>query len=176
MVQKRIRTNIKLVKGFESIYMKWTFFLFLFEMERDRRVLCRVQLTRPPLTELNQCAFSSDSYLFYSAPDIWNALFRTFVLRTKSRSTFIFVSVASWAGETFIITELNSVLSRLIPLSAGHSSIKWFAVWSSSSQRSQMGSWSGSHFEMWYLKGPWPVTNLTISPMSFLCHVLKWTF
>ena len=99
-------------------------FFVLFEMERDRRVLYRVQLTRPPLTELNQCAFSSDSYLFYSAPDIWNALFRTFVLRTKSRSTFIFVSVASWAGETFIITELNSVLSRLIPLSAGHSSIK----------------------------------------------------
>ena len=59
------------------------------------RVLYRVQLTRPPLTELNQCAFTSDSYLFYSPPDIWNALFRTFVLRTKSRSTSIFVSVAT---------------------------------------------------------------------------------
>ena len=43
---------------------------FLFEMVRDRRVLYRVQLTRPSLTELNQCAFTSDSYLFYSAPDI----------------------------------------------------------------------------------------------------------
>ena len=73
------------------------------------RVLYRVQLTRPPLTELNQCAFTSDSYLFYSSPDIWNALFRTFVLRTKSRSTFIFVSVAV-AGETFIITELNWII------------------------------------------------------------------
>ena len=105
-------------------------------------------------------------------PDIWNALFRTFVLRTKSRSTSIFVSVTMLVGETFIITDHKSMLFLLIPLSAGHSSIKWFAVWSSSSQRSQMGSWSGSHFEMWYLKGPWPVTNLMISLMSFLFHVL----
>ena len=40
------------------------FLFFLFEMVRDRRVLYRVQLTRPPLTELNQCAFTSDSYYF----------------------------------------------------------------------------------------------------------------
>ena len=52
-----------------------------------RRVLYRVQLTRPPLTELNQCAFTSDSYLFYSPTDIWNALFRTFVLTLLSHPT-----------------------------------------------------------------------------------------
>ena len=100
-----------------------------------------VQQTCPPLTEFNQCAFASDSYLFYSSPDIWNVLFRTFVLRTKSRSTSIFVSFTVLpVGETFIITDQKSVLFLLISLSAGHSRIRWFAVRSSSSQRSQVAS------------------------------------
>ena len=36
---------------------------FLFEMIRDRRTQYSVQLTQPPLTEIQQCAFVNDSYL-----------------------------------------------------------------------------------------------------------------
>ena len=69
----RYQTNYKNTRNAENRLLevpKFRLDFFLFEMVRDRRVLCRVQLTRPPLTELNQCAFTSDSYLFYSAPDI----------------------------------------------------------------------------------------------------------
>ena len=102
----------KLVQREETFYSHiWSLF-FLFEMVRDRRVLYKVQLTRPPLTELNQCAFTSDSYLMFEPSRQQGCTtLGAFVLKTKPHfSTPFFVSV--WYKSQVVQFERNFKKSR----------------------------------------------------------------
>ena len=79
-------------------------------MVRDRRVLYRVQLTRPPLTELNQCAFTSDSYLMFepSRQQRCTTTLGAFVLRTKPHSSSTPFLVSVWYKSQVVQFEQKS--------------------------------------------------------------------
>ena len=68
--------------------------------ERSERVRAiehnSVRLTLPPLTVVQQCPFTSVSYLVCSSPDNRTILFRGFVLKKKPLSITFYVSV--WYG------------------------------------------------------------------------------